>query len=83
MILNHANCWTETDPTLAPNAKVDGAKSAAPQIHDLDDGRTSDLDKDQVQDKGMAAVSLTLRLNVNKFSTLTYYKPRIHPSKGT
>ena len=83
MILNHANCWTETNPTLAPNSKAEGAKNAAPQIHDIDDGRTSDLDKDQVPDKGMTAVSLTLRLNVNKFATLTYYKPRIHPSKGT
>ena len=28
-------------------------------------------------DKGMTSVSLTLRLNVNKYATLTYYKPRI------
>lgn len=28
----------------------------------------------------MTAVSLTLRLNVNKFTTLTYYKPRIAPN---
>ena len=27
----------------------------------------------------MTAVSLTLRLDINKFATLTYYKPRVQP----
>ena len=28
----------------------------------------------------MTAVSLTLRLNVNKFATLTYYRPKMQPA---
>ena len=47
------------------------------KVQDIDDGRTSSQDKDSGIDKGMTAVSLTLRLNVNKYTTLTYYKPRI------
>ena len=74
VILNHANCWTESNPTLAPNAQ--GA-AADIRVHDFDDGRTSDMDKLDTCDKGMTAVSLTLRLNTNKFTTLTYYKPKL------
>ena len=47
------------------------------RVQEIDDGRTSSHEKLNEQDKGMTAVSLTLRLNVNKFTTLTYYKPRI------
>ena len=46
-------------------------------MQDIDDGRTSSHEKENGVDKGMTAVSLTLRLNVNKYTTLTYYKPRI------
>ena len=45
------------------------------------DERTSLLqEKDPNADKGMTAVSLTLRLNMNKFATLTYYKPKMQPA---
>ena len=76
VILNHANCWTENNPTLAPVADRQGGINAAHniQVQEVDDGRTSSQEKD---DKGMTAVSLTLRLNVNKFATLTYYRPKM------
>lgn len=73
VILNHANCWSETNPTLEPNNHV---RSVEHRVADVDDGRNSTQEKESV-DKGMTSVSLTLRLNVNKFTTLTYYKPRI------
>ena len=78
VILNHANCWTETNPTLAPISDRQGSSNVATatniQVQEIDDGRTSSQEKD---DKGMTAVSLTLRLNVNKFATLTYYRPKM------
>lgn len=71
VILNHANCWTEKTPTLAP------PESGVNQLQEtIDDGRTSSHYPDGT-DKSMTAVSLTLRLNINKFATLTYYKPRV------
>ena len=79
VILNHANCWTETNPTLAPNAKL--GNNMAQIIQEVDDGLTSDLEKENL-DKGMTAVSLTLRLNASKFSTITYYKPRVQASSA-
>ena len=79
MILNHANCWTEKEPTLAPTADTLSAK-----LHDLDEERTSMLgDNDYSVDRGMTAISLTLRLNVNKFATLTYYKPKLQAKPKT
>ena len=76
VILNHANCWTESNPTLAPDADRQGGSNVTNsiQVQEIDDGRTSSQEKD---DKGMTAVSLTLRLNVNKFATLTYYRPKM------
>lgn len=88
VILNHVNCWTERDPTLAPNAStttnLDNIDSLSGKMHQIqqqemiDEERTSLMqEKEYRADKGMTAVSLTLRLNMNKFATLTYYKPKI------
>eukprot|EP00354_Favella_ehrenbergii_P002847 CAMPEP_0170473152 /NCGR_PEP_ID=MMETSP0123-20130129/15096_1 /TAXON_ID=182087 /ORGANISM="Favella ehrenbergii, Strain Fehren 1" /LENGTH=110 /DNA_ID=CAMNT_0010741963 /DNA_START=1498 /DNA_END=1830 /DNA_ORIENTATION=- len=90
VVLNHANCWTERDPTLAPTSAVAAAGGtsegtfAAAKLHQPDavlmdnDERTSLLNEnEQRSDKGMTAVSLTLRLNASKFATLTYYKPKM------
>ena len=81
VILNHANCWTETNPTLAPNgdrANNQNQQQESYKVQEIEDGTES---QDGV-DKGMTAVSLTLRLNVNKFTTLTYYKPRLATPGG-
>ncbi len=74
VVLNHVNCWTESHPTLAPIG--DNPRGAELRVSELDDGATSSHDKEG-NETGMIAVSLTLRLNVNKFATMTYYKPRI------
>ena len=60
--------------------QVPSQQDAAGLLMDQDE-RTSLLqEKDPNADKGMTAVSLTLRLNMNKFATLTYYKPKMQPA---
>ena len=51
------------------------------RVSEIDDGATSSHEKEG-SESGMTVVSLTLRLNVNKFVTLTYYKPKISAEAG-
>ena len=68
VVLNHVNCWTESHPTLAPTGAVN-PRGAEMRVSEIDDGATSSHEKEG-SESGMTVVSLTLRLNVNKFVTL-------------
>ena len=68
VVLNHANCWTVKNPTLAPSSSSHAAGSFT---------STKTGEDISESDKSLTAVSLTMRVNPNsnKFATMTYYKP--------